>query len=326
MAGGGKCTNSDWNKYTCTCKDNGWGGTHCTDDEVCQSNPCQNGGNCERSGKGYYCDCVSPFTGDHCEIDPCEPSPCSNDGHCEQTQYGDGYKCTCQDGYTGKTCDEDGCFPDGQPSCLHGGECKHKSRDTGNKNRNFRCVCKGNGWGPPFCSDDLECPSRSGPCQNGGECTNTAKDTDTVPSHKCKCKSGYSGHDCEEQPCHSNPCARANECDNQPQSNGSARFKCNCPPGFCGSVDCRQPRLDSYDDCSVAVCGSHPCGHGGTCNPETPRRSNNYNYYSCTCSDGWTGDNCDDDIDECLASNGGKFSCCCHIIVNVNVCQISSDL
>ena len=33
----------------------------------CNSLPCQNGGVCDSSGKGYFCLCTPDFTGSHCE-------------------------------------------------------------------------------------------------------------------------------------------------------------------------------------------------------------------------------------------------------------------
>jgi hypothetical protein len=48
----------------------------------------------------------------------------------------------------------------------------------------------------------------------------------------------------------------------------------------------------------VNECGSEPCQNGGFCTPGT--RS-----YSCQCMLGWSGENCDEDVNECEVDNGG---------------------
>ena len=45
----------------------------------------------------------------------------------------------------------------------------------------------------------------------------------------------------------------------------------------------------------VDYCDNNPCKNGGTCSSKT-------NTYSCTCQDGWIGDACTTDFDECSHS------------------------
>ena len=81
-------------------------GTYCdTVIDICQSNPCLNGGICSRiSLNSFTCICQFGFTGPYCniKIDPCSSNPCSNGATC--IQQNSGYSCNCPLGYTGLTC------------------------------------------------------------------------------------------------------------------------------------------------------------------------------------------------------------------------------
>ncbi|CAM9464932.1 unnamed protein product, partial [Chrysoparadoxa australica] len=52
----------------------------------------------------------------------------------------------------------------------------------------------------------------------------------------------------------------------------------------------------------VGACDANPCNNGGTC-------TNTSGSYTCACAVGFTGTNCETDIDECSSSapcnNGG---------------------
>ena len=43
-----------------------------TNQDPCQSRPCQNGGTCSQDGDSYNCVCTSNFEGKHCEHKKCE--------------------------------------------------------------------------------------------------------------------------------------------------------------------------------------------------------------------------------------------------------------
>ncbi|XP_038067293.1 sushi, von Willebrand factor type A, EGF and pentraxin domain-containing protein 1-like isoform X2 [Patiria miniata] len=77
--------------------------------DVCQSAPCQNGGDCiSSSSYSYTCSCAlySGFSGTNCEIPPESFEcflPCENGATCIDTI--DWYECRCTPGYTGIYCD-----------------------------------------------------------------------------------------------------------------------------------------------------------------------------------------------------------------------------
>lgn len=56
-------------------------------------------------------------------------------------------------------------------------------------------------------------------------------------------------------------------------------------------------------------CSSNPCQNAGTC-------MNTFNGYVCKCTDAWTGNNCDDDVNECAIYAGTDLGC-----QNAAVCE-----
>lgn len=107
--------------------------------DACESDPCQNGGECEGDGGSYLCVCPEGFFGYHCETgearrravlqpctaaaagasnavntavshscsaasDPCFSSPCGSRGYCLPSNGT--HSCTCKVSYTGKSCEK----------------------------------------------------------------------------------------------------------------------------------------------------------------------------------------------------------------------------
>ncbi|XP_078612905.1 uncharacterized protein LOC144882769 [Branchiostoma floridae x Branchiostoma japonicum] len=73
---------------------------------------------------------------------------------------------------------------------------------------------------------------------------------------------------------------------------------------------------DMYALCAVATCGRSPCAHGTCINDAVG--------YTCTCENGWTGHDCDEDIDEC-ASNPCFLGGTCLDHVNGYSCVCPKD-
>lgn len=57
--------------------------------------------------------------------------------------------------------------------------------------------------------------------------------------------------------------------------------------------------------CEISSCSPNPCGNGGTCQLD----ENIEGSYSCVCPEGYTGVDCMEDVDECLAGKWGSSSC-----------------
>ncbi|XP_033502967.1 epidermal growth factor-like protein 7 [Epinephelus lanceolatus] len=81
------------------------------------------------------------------------------------------------------------------------------------------------------------------------------------------------------------------------------------PPSYFYSECCPGWRRFHSHNCNQAVCG-HPCGNGGTC-----LRPN-----QCACPLGWTGNQCQTDVDECseqrpcaheCVNTAGSYRCAC---------------
>ena len=56
--------------------------------------------------------------------------------------------------------------------------------------------------------------------------------------------------------------------------------------------------VDGVNVCEESVCLPNPCQNGGTCR----LNDNATGGYVCTCRDGYTGQDCSQDVDECLDS------------------------
>lgn len=136
------------------------------------------------------------------------------------------------------------------------------------------------------------------PCQHNGHCT------DLINDFKCDCTgTGFEGKLCE---------ININECLSQPCSEAAMycedlvlNYTCHCFPGFTG----RTCEID------IKECEENPC-RNGVCYEKSNQSLYNYynlsspfypevfNYskasgYICQCSPGFTGHNCETNIDEC---------------------------
>ncbi|XP_047272530.1 protein crumbs homolog 1 isoform X4 [Homo sapiens] len=157
--------------------------TGCLQLNVCNSNPCLHGGNCEDIYSSYHCSCPLGWSGKHCElnIDECFSNPCIH-GNCSDRVAA--YHCTCEPGYTGVNCevDIDNCQ---SHQCANGATCI--SHTNG-----YSCLCFGNFTGK-FCRQSRLPSTVCGnektnlTCYNGGNCTEFQTEL------KCMCRPGFTG-------------------------------------------------------------------------------------------------------------------------------------
>ncbi|XP_035689588.1 fibrillin-2-like [Branchiostoma floridae] len=184
------------------------------------------------------------------------------------------YRCTCWNGYR----------LSGSKSCVDIDEC---SRNTDGCQHNcvntygsYRCTCR-NGYqlsGSRYCREINECASN--PCRNGGACR------DLTNSYRCDCRPGWRGTNCQLD---NNECSNNNGGCEHNCVNTYGSYQCTCRDGYqiIGSRYCTE-----HDECD-----SNPCHNNGICRDLT-------NGFRCDCRPGWTGFNCQTDIDECSANAG----------------------
>ncbi|NXV65719.1 SNED1 protein, partial [Molothrus ater] len=181
----------------------------CDEIDECQSQPCQNGGQCKDRVSAFLCLCEPGYTGHHCEldVDECQSEPCKNSGTCQDLPGS--FACSCPEGFLGTQCETevDACESD---PCQNGGECESYGGS-------YLCVCPEGFFGyhcetgeagraaqggpgirgtadtaKPGTSPTASDPCFSSPCGSRGYC---------LPSngtHSCTCKVSYTGKNCEK--------------------------------------------------------------------------------------------------------------------------------
>jgi hypothetical protein len=331
---GGSCTDGV-NSYTCACAP-GFTGANCqTNVDDCIGNACQNGSTCVDGVAAYTCACAPGFSGAQCQtnIDDCAGSPCQNGGTCADGV--NAYTCACAPGFTGTNCEIDinDCATN---PCLNGGTCM----DGVNS---YTCQCPA-GFSGTNCENVDACASdpchisAPGPTERvpgGAACVNTPGGGFT-----CQCMPYAVGATCDTVcPCLDDTAFGVDS------STALAWYFVSLqmvPPSACtrdsagvtsadvgvaflqlGASSCSgsliTPNTYPIDspaehaacqqilDAAVAAagitcdnCAPNPCQNGGTC-------TSGPTDYTCACPAGWTGTNCEVDVDECAEGDP------CHI-------------
>ncbi|KAJ4920448.1 hypothetical protein JOQ06_024502 [Pogonophryne albipinna] len=317
-----------WNNGTCLLRREGFEchcapgfeGKTCEEDvNECLSEPCQNGAICLDGVAEFHCFCVPGFQGYNCEIDinECASRPCENNGTCINEK--DHYECECLEGFAGVNCETeiDECESD---PCHNGATCLDLISV-------YSCQCLPGFTGIDCEVDVDECFSE--PCLNGAVCQ------DMVNSYECDCSdTGFQGDSCELDipECASDPCQHGATC-----SEGVREYTCLCWPGYEGP------------NCEVDIdeCAEQPCENAGKCFERSDPSHWDLDWdlsfadaagYICQCQQGFAGENCSVNIDECESEpcqNGGTcedqingYTCTCaqgflgeHCEVDIDECE-----
>lgn len=160
------------------------------------------------------------------------------------------------------------------------------------------------------------CDAKVSPCSNGGKCLPNILNG----SFECICMSSrYTGAKCEvdTNPCAGRPCVNDGVCSNVPleqcedKVNGGC-YKCECEADFLGA-NCERAKYCDYESCAK--------------NGECQETSDGV---VCLCKQGYHGDRCELDIDECTLPTPvcqapatclnipGSFRCICPYITSSN--------
>uniref|UniRef100_A0A1I7UMB8 EGF-like domain-containing protein n=1 Tax=Caenorhabditis tropicalis TaxID=1561998 RepID=A0A1I7UMB8_9PELO len=333
------CT-SKIDSYECSCQP-GWTGSNC-DSEVgtaCATSPCRSGATCianDTSG-GYTCKCTDKQFGTNWDA-ICKNIDCKNGGNCSMILDDSNYYCTCKDGYQGRRCELDntvktspvfdGCYKYDtvtigalttkyQDNQMTSAKCNNYAmqQSTSTKTMNYLTLC--GAWcmvsESPIVNDtsnmDSDCKKTCG--GNSSEYCGRL-------SSRCIV---YEAGTIETDP---NPCENTTLC-NADLGNGvcinwasdvTDGYACACGPLWTGR-ECDTPVPEA--------CTPNPCVNG-TC-----ILKEQYNKYTCTCDDGFFGNNCQY-ADVCTAStclyggtceetNNGGYKCDCLNLYSGNNCE-----
>ncbi|XP_060583834.1 integrin beta-like protein A [Ruditapes philippinarum] len=152
------------------------------DIDPCKSSPCQNGGNCTRTGftDNFVCTCVPGYTDLLCQTDinECASDPCLNNGTCFDLI--NEFFCGCVAGFTGLQCETE-INECSNMSCLNGGTCE----DLIGKGV---CHCLPSFTGK-LCQTGIDF-CKSLPCLNDGTCYSN------LTGYTCSCVDDWHGTNC----------------------------------------------------------------------------------------------------------------------------------
>ncbi|XP_078670492.1 uncharacterized protein LOC144910851 isoform X5 [Branchiostoma floridae x Branchiostoma belcheri] len=282
--------------------------------DVCDPNPCHNGGTCTERGNSYNCKCSPGYAGRNCEkdIDSCSAKPCHAQATCKDYPAPAlDPTCTCRRGYAGDgLVNGTGCSD--IDACL-ANPCDENATCTDNPAPalNATCSCTTGYTGDGYvngtgCSDIDAC--LDDPCDAEATCTDNPA---PALNATCTCTTGYTGDGyvngigCSDiDACLANPCHVQATCTDNPAPALDAT--CSCNTGYTGDGLVNGTGCSDIDGCSP-----NPCDENASCtdNPAPALDAN------CTCRTGYTGDGYVNgtgclDIDACLANPCDENATC----------------
>lgn len=229
-------------------------------------------------------------------------SLCQNGGKCQQVNQ---TSCDCPPGFKGKYCHKD------IDECqLSPSPCAQKCK---NHFGSYTCSCH-NGF---TLRNKKDCEKNT-PCKSSNCMHFCHEEKEHPKGYYCTCSEGYrisnDGYSCERI----NPCSINNgECHQictQIPTNSTLYHEnrvCSCVAGF-------KLARDGITCVIKNPCKNLACKNGGVCDTTAVTLGHEP---KCLCNKGWTGKNCDEDVDECYQSKKlceykcrnlpGSYECIC---------------
>ncbi|XP_070175366.1 fibrillin-3-like [Littorina saxatilis] len=272
----------------CVCE-NGWRGGQCQEDiDECTDNPnvCGSEEVCFNTPGSFDCRCLGGYekdsrTGTCSDVDECSElaslNTCGEHQRCSNVPGS--FFCTCVQGYklsNGQCEDIDEC-------ALGISDCEHQCI---NLPGSYNCECR---YGYRLNTDRATCSQVSDVCaaEKNLSCDHgcTLNDEDRAV---CFCKVGFL-LDADRQTCN-----RVSTCDTFGCSdlctNINNKPVCSCPSGKNLDLDLKTCHVCPQGTFGVDCANNCSCGLGALqCNATV----------GCVCKDGWAGEKCDRDINEC---------------------------
>ena len=291
----GVCKFVPW-ELQCTC-DLGWKGITCSEPMTsCDDDPCIHEGACVNEYSSYRCECMNNWVGDFCQIPVNETlgctvtgaaHPCQQNSTCQTNDHG--YSCKCGFGWLGHNC---------QYSMKDCGQTNPCAYDEATHTFHGQCMFDGNRiscrceqeemYGQPFWFGDY-CSYEQLECHY---------DTENYQKGLMQRGAPCSGHGL----CTLNRAHKANR----------PPFTCVCDNGYFG------------ERCEILVDTSNTCLFYGTaCLHGSCDSCHSANNCTCVCYDGWEGQLCTEEIDEC-DPNPCKNNAPCHDQFNDFYCDCSA--
>lgn len=253
-------------------------------------------------------------------------SPCLNNARCLDLSATE-FVCQCDKTHTGRFCERlvNPCVQSSSVPICNSGTCIPSGLNSFTGSLNFTCLCPAMYTGQ-FCQTFIN-PCEPSPCVSGrGQCQIV---TDAISgidqSFRCVCRAGYTGLYCEIQmrACDSRPCLNNGAC-----SDLLGAYECKCPLNYYG-LNC-----EMFLACSLNPC--NPQGSSQCLDLIMNTSVSSLDSYRCLCKSGFTGAQCQSNINECASQpclhnstcidqvNG--FFCECGPTFSGARCEIEVDL
>ncbi|GMS95067.1 hypothetical protein PENTCL1PPCAC_17242, partial [Pristionchus entomophagus] len=257
-------------------------------------------GYCVEQNNSFSCVCRPGTEGNNCQttLNPCSNFGCLNGGQCLPTEDSSAARCICKTGYSGPYCaNVDRCY---FAPCKNGGSCANTVSSWADS-----LVRASGGGGDPI-SGFKACSSS--PCAHGSKCVDVASGI-----YDCECTDGWEGKDCDID---IDECAMAAAETPRPEilcENGGTclntlgSYQCSCINGTEG-FDCSI----NPDDCNMTYTGPDGNNYTNLCIylDKEAECEDGFATYTCKCSEGYKGEYCMDDVDECSdAAAAGEVIC-----------------